>query len=64
MRAAAAPSGGPEGRQEQTYPHPDGPKAAGRTPASMAYPASLGKPQDAASMRKLNANTAAVRAKA
>ncbi len=32
-------------------------KAAGRTPASMAYPASLCEPQDAASMHKLNTAT-------
>ncbi len=32
-------------------------KAAGRMPASMAYPDSLSKPQDAASMHKLTADT-------
>ena len=38
--------------------------AAGRMPASMAYPASLGKPQDAASMRKLERGHRVIRAKA
>ena len=43
--------------KNKPYQHPHRPQLAGRMPASMAYPASLGKPQDAASMPKLNADT-------
>ncbi len=50
--------------KNKPYEHPDSPKVAGRTPASMAYPASVCKPQDAASTRKLEREYCQIRAKA
>ncbi len=49
---------GPEGRNNKPYHHPDLHRSSRQDAGvDLAYPASLGKPQDAASVRKLNADT-------